>query len=352
MVARGAGPVPLILIGPARSDGWLTPDRLDSLPDSLVFHARNRLLESLVAGRFRLLAALADHVAAHGWGVEVVPYAAEVQDMALRNPRHLHVFLDDRPAYARNALHAVPTYLQGFWYVDEVGSRNNSTMRMARFDPRPMSHEVATRFHARLVDRFVARNRSKFEQEPRGAVAVEPGCLAFFAQDFKPPKNHRHFLTVSQMIEAAIAARGARRLYIKPHPNQGFDEHEALARYHRPDDGVEVTHASIHDLLSACDVALTLTSAVGFEAFLHRKPVVLGGQTDFWQNAITLTNPAAMPAALEAALTRNWPHEKFLLWYLRHWCHEDSPEALPGVLAKLHRKGFAFADPGTGFFQP
>ncbi|MFD1809049.1 hypothetical protein ACFSHQ_15945 [Gemmobacter lanyuensis] len=39
-----------------------------------------------------------------------------------------------------------------------------------------------------------------------------------------------------------------------------------------------MTEASIHDLLAACDCVLTLTSAVGFEAFLHRKPVVLGGR--------------------------------------------------------------------------
>ena len=41
---------------------------------------------------------------------------------------------------------------------------------------------------------------------------------------------------------------------------------------------MHITTASIHDLLAACDCALTVTSAVGFEAFLHKKPVVLGGQ--------------------------------------------------------------------------
>ena len=52
--------------------------------------------------------------------------------------------------------------------------------------------------------------------------------------------------------------RGGGRLYIKPHPNQSFDELETLSRYHDPAQGVHVVTASIHDLLAACDCALTL----------------------------------------------------------------------------------------------
>jgi hypothetical protein len=102
--------------------------------------------------------------------------------------------------------------------------------------------------------------------------------------------------------------------------------------------------------LAAADCALTLTSAVGFEAFLHKTPVVLGGQTDFWQNAITLTDPGQMVQAMAAALGREWPYEKFLLWYLRQMCVDGTAKALPKVLEKLHRKGFSFGGPGRGFF--
>ena len=153
-------------------------------------------------------------------------------------------------------------------------------------------------------------------------------------------------------IEAAIAVRGARALMIKPHPNQTLAELEHLARYHDPAAGVQVTQASIHDLLAACDVALTVTSAVGFEAFLHKKPVVLGGQTDFWHNAVTLTDPARLADAITLALTRHWPHEKFLVWFLKHHSVEDSPAALPRVLNLLARKGYGFAGPVQGFFAP
>lgn len=321
------------------------------LPDTVFFHARDKLAEGLAKGYFKLLEALAAHAIVAGWGVEVVTYSAEGQDIALSNPRHLHVFMDDRPAYAANAVHCVPTYLHGYWYFDEIGSRNNSLLRLRKFDPRPMSGDWAREVHAGLVAKFVDANLTKFPQAARGAVAVEPGCLAFFAQDFKPPRHHRHHLQVIQMIDAAITAKGHRPLYIKPHPNQTLAETETLARYHNPRQGVHLTHASIHDLLAAADCVLTVTSAVGFEAFLHKTPVVLGGQTDFWQNAITLTDPARMSNAIEAALTRHWPHEKFLVWFLKHNCLEDVPGSLPEVLARLHRKGFPFADAGgQGFF--
>lgn len=333
------------LFGPERSAAWLTARRLQELPQTLVFHARDKLASGLGKGYFRLLGALAQHAVAAGWGVEIVEFSARGQDVAVACPRHLHVFMDDRPVYASNAVHSVPGYLHGFWYFDEIGSRNNSLQRLRKFDPRPMDGAWAREFHARLVAKFVDGNLTKFPQAARGAE-VEPGSWAFFTQDFKEPRYHRHYMTVPQMIEAAIAAKGKRALYIKPHPNQTLEEMEVLAGYHRPAAGVHVTQASIHDLLAAADCVLTVTSAVGFEAFLHRKPVVLGGQTDFWQNAITLTSPARLAEAMQAAMARDWPYEKFLVWFLRQNCLEDSPASLPQVLERLARKGFFHTAPG------
>ena len=348
MEPGSAGAFP-VKIGPRRPARWLTKGRLDGLAPTLFLHARDRLAEALERGHFKLLHGLAAHAAGQGLAVELVEFSPEGQDRAIAQGGHTHVFLDDRPAYGPNAFHCVPSYLHGFWFFDEVGSRNNSLMRMHKFDPRPMAGDYAKRVHAELVARFVTANLSKFPQAERGA-ALEAGCLAFFAQDFKAPPHHRHYMSVVQMIEAAIAAKGPRRLYIKPHPNNTVDELAALASYHNPQAGVEVCLASIHDLLAAADCVLTLTSAVGFEAFLHKKPVVLGGQTDFWQNAVTLTNPDRMGDAIAASMARDWPYEKFLVWYLKQMCVEDALWALPRMLEKLHRKGFGWADPGTGFY--
>lgn len=332
-----------------RPAGWLTRRVLDGAAPLLVFHARDRLAAPLARGGFRLLAALADHAEAAGWRVEIVSYARETVDLAAACCGHLHVVLEDRPVYAPNVFHAVPGYLRGWWYFDELATRNNSCNRLRIFDPRLVAGKFAEGFHARLADQFIAENFSKFEQLPRGAAPVPAGCLALFAQDFSPPRWHNHYLSVPELIQAALLARGDRPLCIKPHPNNTPDELEWIARQAAPERGIHVTDASIHDLLAACACVLTVTSAVGFEAFLHRKPVVLAGQTDFAQNAITLTDRRRLPEAIAAALARDWPHEKFVTWFLRQNCVEDHPRALPAVLARIRAKGIRIgAD--DGFF--
>ncbi len=333
----------------ARPADWLSRPRLDSLPPTLIFHARDKLAATLCRGGFRLLDALADHAEGVGWGVEVVPYSADGATLAALQGGHLHVFLEDRPLYAPNAFHAVPAYLRGFWYFDELGTRNNSSHRLRRFEERLVAEGYANKVHGKLADQFIGANASKFAQAARGSHPVSQGCLALFAQDFLPPRHHRHYLTVPQLIAAAIRDKGARALCIKPHPNNTPEERAQLQAFHNPDRGVFVTEASIHDLLAACDCVLTLTSAVGFEAFLHRKPVVLGGQTDFAQNAITLTDPTRLGAAIAAALARTWPHERFVTWFLRQNCVEDHPRALPEVLRRIRAKGILLG-PDEGFF--
>ena len=332
-----------------RASKWLTRSKLDGLPPTLFFHARDRLSDALQASHFKLMNGLADHAKFKGLDIEVVTFSAATQDLALEHGGHCHIFMDDRPAYGRNAVHCVPSYLHGYWFFDEIGTRNNSLMRLHRFDPRPMAGDYAREVHAQLFARFVETNTSKFEQVPRG-TALEDGALCFFSQDFKAPRYHHHYMTVPQMIEAAIATKGKRRLYIKPHPVQTVEELEILAKYHNPAHGVEITQASIHDLLAAASCVLTLSSAVGFEAFLHKKPVVLGGQTDFWQNAITVTDPGKLGEGIDEAMKRKWYHEKFLVWYLRQMCVEDANWCLPRVLERLYRKGFLWSDPGKGWF--
>lgn len=333
-----------------RPAGWLTRAALTGRRELLVFHARNKLAATLTRGGFRLMSALADHALGQGWQVEVVPYTPEGQDLATACGGHLHIYMEDRPVYAPNALHCVPGYLRGWWYADEVGNRNNSANRLADFDPRMVAAEFANRFHGRVANRFIGENQSKFPQAP-GGFGLSPGYLAFFAQDFQTPRFHRHYLTVPQLLQAALAARGDRPLVIKPHPNNSPDERAFLMTHHAPDRGVHVTDASIHAILPGAACVLTVTSAVGFEAFLHRKPVVLAGQSDFGQNAVTLTDPVRLPEAIGAAIARDWPHEKFVTWFLRHRLLEDRPSSLPVLLAKLQRKGIAFANiAGPGFY--
>jgi len=165
-----------------RPADWLTRARLETAAPTLWFHARVKLAQTLARGGFRLLGALADHARAAGWAVELVEYSREGADLALRQGGHLHVVMEDRPLYGPNIFNAVPGYLRGWWYFDDLGTRNNSSARLRRFDPRLVADGFAARFHARLADEFIGKNFSKFQQATRQSSSIEPGALALFGR--------------------------------------------------------------------------------------------------------------------------------------------------------------------------
>ena len=97
--------------------------------------------------------------------------------------------------------------------------------------------------------------------------------------------------------------------------------------YHDPGAGVAVVDTSIHDLLAHCDLAVSQTSAVGFEANLHRVPTIMAGQVDFHHNAVTMRSPAHYADAMETALTSRFHYEKYLVWFLKHNLFEPAQGA-------------------------
>lgn len=334
--------VSLSLPAQLQPSDWL--NRASGSRPSLVFHTKGPHAEKLLAGGFRLLGALAGHAAAHGWDVQAVEFTDASPTFAAADNRHIHVMMEDFPAFGPRVFHAVPGYLRGWWFFDELATRNNSSIRFQPFDPRSIKDAFATRFTDRLRAQFASRNFTKFTQRPRGEEVVPQGCLAFFAQGFAVPPHQTHYAGVLDLARSTIAARGARPVVIKTHPKNSLEEMEALAALHDPTAGVYVTDASIHDILDACACVVTVTSAVAFEGFLHGKPAVVAGQVDYPQNVITLTNPARLPEAITAALSRDWPYDRFVTWYLRQHCLEDRAEALPRVLERLHRKGLTLGD--------
>jgi hypothetical protein len=328
---------------------WLR--RASEARPALVFHTKGPHGEKLLTGGFRLLGALASHAAGQGWDVQAVEFTPESPAFAVTDTRHIHVLMEDYPAFGPRVFHAVPGYLRGWWFFDELATRNNSTIRFQPFDPRSIKDAFATRFADRLRAQFAARNFTKFSQRPRGAEVVPMGCLAFFAQGFTVPPHQTHYAGVLDLARSTIAARGLRPVVIKTHPKNSLEELEALAALHDPAIGVHVTDASIHDILDVCACVVTVTSAVAFEGFLHGKPAIVAGQVDYPQNVITLTNPARLSDAINAALSRDWPHDRFVTWYLRQHCLEDRAESLPRVLERLHRKGLSLGDvDGQGWF--
>jgi hypothetical protein len=115
MVARRAGAVPL-MFDKVYSGRWLTSEKLDSLPPALIFHARPKLANSLLEGKFRFLNALAGHARDQGLELFITHFSREGQRMAMGDTLHHHILMDDMPGYALNTMFCVPSYLRGFWF--------------------------------------------------------------------------------------------------------------------------------------------------------------------------------------------------------------------------------------------
>ena len=75
----------------------------------------------------------------------------------------------------------------------------------------------------------------------------------------------------------------------------------------------------MHDLIAAADRIVTINSAVGIEAYLHRKPVVLCGQSDFHHVADVARSKAELTAILARA-PRKRAYDKFIWWYFGDQC--------------------------------
>lgn len=316
---------------------------LCSGPRSVFFHAAKEPVQVMQAGHFKLFNGIAETAQAAGLEVHLCLMSLKSVELAAQ-PQHLNIFFGDRPYFGQNCFHSTPTYLNGYWYFDEIAVRNNSSQRIIPFRPHTMDRSHAEQFHSKLFKRFVTANKSKFDQSKRDAT-LKPGGIFMPLQCFTPEPYAPCHTNYPDLIRQVIAVRGNRNVYLKPHPRQTYDEMKEIMEFQDQKAGIIISDASIHDHLAACEMVVTLNSAVGFEAFLHKKPVVLAGLTDFAQCATTVTTLGALAAAMDSARHKKWQYEKFLVWFLQHNCIEEKADnALARVLARIHAKGFEFAD--------
>ncbi len=238
-------------------------------------------------------------------------------------------------------LNAGVAYIYPFWHFDPHGIRARSSITSMRFDPKvddPEAGPFTRRLRRRLVDARISRYPQSEARE-----SLPPGAVAVFLQS----EGHRAVdetchLTQGQMLRALVARDDPSPILIKPHPRD-TDPATArrLAKLGRTDRRVIVTQANIHDMLSAARVVVTINSAVGLEAMLHRKPVVLCGEADFHHCAVTVRGRADLDGGIAEAVGTVWPHDRFLHWYLGIQClNAGRPSLVADALARIATMGF------------
>lgn len=258
--------------------------------------------------------------------VEATPGVHIVDHGSLRHPRIFNTGI---------------AYLYPFWNLDRWGIRALSSIAGKVFDPAMVDPAAAAEFAKRLQKRLVAARVSRYPQRQK-RTDVPAGCIAVFLQS----EAHRAVgetchLSMRQMLGALLARNDPRPIVVKPHPRDTDPTtRDYLARLVARDGRVLLTDANIHDMLAAADVAVTINSAVGIEAHLHRVPVVLCGQSDFHHAAVTVRLRRDMDSGIALAETTPWPHEAFLHWYfVEHCLNARAPTLVADFLRKIEEAG-------------
>lgn len=230
----------------------------------------------------------------------------------------IHVVHHGRFAHPR-VRNADVAYIYPYWNFDWQGIRAFSSIAQASFPQGDIDPEVARPFFRRLRKRMVGQRTSRYAQPEDVAETGDVAAAVFLQSEGHRVVGETCYLDRWQMLDTVCEALDG-PVVVKPHPRdrdpataRGLETR--LARYPH----LRVSSGNIHDLIAAADRVVTINSAVGIEAYLHRKPVVLCGQSDFHHVADVAQTQAALAEILRRA-PRKRAYDKFIWWYFADQC--------------------------------
>ena len=302
------------------------------------FHAPPHVRSRMEGGAAQFWSPLAQVVERMGGEVVLREYEARSHRTIAADDGALHV-VNNGAIRQANVLNAGLAYVDGFWHLDPVGVLAVSSIGDRRFDPGAVPLQEARTFFRRLRGRFVERRRSRYKQPKRGLRGAMPeGAVALFLQGASHLTDRSRVFSTPDMIRS-VSLGTDRPVRVKAHPLKVAPEDvaavEEMAAQGRD---IAMIEGNVHDILTHCCASVSISSACSFEGFMHRKPAVLFGRSDFTQNAVTVEALDGFGAALDEALTRRWPHVGFVHWYLAQqslWVEAEDFEArLENILAE------------------
>lgn len=241
------------------------------------------------------------------------------------------------------ALNLAPAYLSRFYYVDPKGIFFESSISEMTFRPHAIPAKRAAEFTAVLRGLFVKDRKSRHTQ-PEEVEVFGTGHIAVFLQNDSDPVLRARHMTTEAMVKTVVEGASGHPVVVKPHPRnmapETVDLLDWLARTHPQ---VRISTGNVHDILAGAAVSVSISSSVALEGMLHAVPTILFGRSDLHHCAMTVRQAADWPAALQGALTRDWPFDAFLLWFLRRQNVWATRPFLPRVLERMAAQGADFA---------
>ncbi len=295
----------------------------------VVIHADGAHLAELVTGTDGFFPKLAERALRDGIQTRAVRAHSKVAEM-LQAPGlgHVHIVFGDRPNYAPDVLHVAPGPVKGFWYLDEVGVGANSSIRFGQFAPERLDKDAAEWFFNGVVSWMLEHNISPVDQPARIDPPAPKARVTIFCQEIERHPFRAHYLTTEQMIRTVAEHETDRAIYVKPHPLQTKPMRRDIMATAQDYPNVQVTDASVHDLIAAADLVVTQNSRAGFEALMQKKPVVTCAKSDYWQATLTARTPEDLREAMDfgKAAMEDFPYEKYFYWHLHRHLLEVAKE--------------------------
>lgn len=306
----------------------------------IVFHLPRSWLGPFGSGVLPFYARLAEGLRQHRIAFDQVPLDRDrVMDIVAGDDA-FHIVNHGQFHHPR-ILNAGIAYIYPYWNLDPLGIRAFSSLAQLGFEPGRVDADVARPFFRRLRQRMVGGRMSRYEQPEASNPDLPAGATSVFLQS----EGHRIVgetchLSRWQMLETVLNEVDG-PVIVKPHPrDQSRETQEALKVYARRFANLHVSTGNIHDILAASHRVVTINSAVGVEAYLHRKPVILCGQADFHHIADTAHSPEELVGFLGQEPRRRM-YDKYIYWYFGHHCLSTSDVDLTGrFLSRVRAQGF------------
>lgn len=319
--------------------GVFAPYQGEALPkDALVVHAEAGWHDHILQGKCDFFEKLGQAVQGRGIAPILVRADAPGAPSPLEGGQR-RIMVGPRRFRGPLIHHAFPAYIKGFWYLDPQGYFWNSSLMTRRFDPGMVDPAQARSFFQRVSRWRISNNVSQRKQAAPTALA--PADVAVFTQDIELYADPVHYLTTRQMIRAAAeAVRGL--CYVKPHPLATAEQRAWLSRLCARFPNAVLVDASVHDIIRAADVVVSQNSAVGFEALMHRKPVITCARTDYAAASLVCTTPQALQTAIARAPDHfaTFPYEAYFYWFLGlNMLEPQHPSFTTRALRRLYGAG-------------
>lgn len=219
-----------------------------------------------------------------------------------------------------NVLNTAIAYLDRFWQVDAKGVLCDSSIAEIEFDPKRISGPASWKFFQTLREDYAQARNSRYQQ-PRDVQQIQPGVIAVFLQGDSHLTDRARRWSTPDMIRSVAEGAGARPIVVKPHPLKVAPE-DILAVHDLAASGVDITltEANVHDILAQASATVSIGSACSFEGFLHKKPAILYGRSDFHHFAETVRDLDGFAEAFERAQTRKRGYSRYVYWFLKEHC--------------------------------